>query len=289
MSEVRPHTIFVSGLSGSGKTTVMAALEDLGFYCADNLPVQLVGQFLDLCAKASPPLVRIAMAIDAREGPLVAQLPATLRALRDTGGNVELLFLEAGVRELMNRYRETRRVHPHARGGQLSEGIESERELLAGVAAQADRLIDTSGLNVHELRRLIFDHVSGTLRQLGVRLVSFGFRYGTPDAAELLFDARFLSNPYFEESLREATGRDSAVSRYVLEGKSGLEFMSRLREWLAFLLPQYDAEGKPFLTVAVGCTGGRHRSVAVVEALASTLREQGRSVSVEHRDLEKGQ
>lgn len=287
MRDARPHTIFVSGLSGSGKTTVMAALEDLGFYCADNLPVQLVGQFLDLCAKATPPLERVAMAIDAREGPLVAKLPETLHSLRDSGGNVELLFLEAGVRELMNRYRETRRVHPHARSGQLAVGIESERELLAGVAAQADRLIDTSGLNVHELRTLIFDHVSGTLRRLGVRLISFGFRYGTPGEAELLFDARFLANPYFEETLRECTGRDPEVARFVLEGDTGREFLNRLREWLAFLLPQYDAEGKPFLTLAVGCTGGRHRSVAVVEALASTLREQGRSVSVDHRDLEK--
>ena len=170
---------------------------------------------------------------------------------------------------------------------QLAVGIESERELLAGVAAQADRLIDTSGLNVHELRTLIFDHVSGTLRRLGVRLISFGFRYGTPGEAELLFDARFLANPYFEETLRECTGRDPEVARFVLEGDTGREFLNRLREWLAFLLPQYDAEGKPFLTLAVGCTGGHHRSVAVVEALASTLREEGRSVSVEHRDLEK--
>lgn len=288
MSDARPHTIFVSGLSGSGKTTVMATLEDLGFYCADNLPVQLVGQFLDLCAKATPPLENVALAIDAREGPLVADLPETLRALRASGGNVELLFLEAGVPELMNRYRETRRVHPHARGGQLESGIESERALLAGVASQADRLIDTSDLNVHELRALIFEHVSGTTRRLGVRLISFGFRYGTPAEAELLFDARFLANPYFEEALREGSGLDPDVAHFVLEGDTGRSFLSRLEDWMEFLLPHYDAEGKPFLALAVGCTGGRHRSVAVVETLASTLRAQGRDVSVEHRDLEKG-
>lgn len=286
MSEAGPHTIFVSGLSGSGKTTAMAALEDLGFYCADNLPVQLVGQFLDLCAKATPPLERIALAIDAREGPLVAQLPETLRTLRASGKKVELLFLEAGVRVVMNRYRETRRVHPHARGGQLEAGIESERVLLAEVASQADRLIDTSDLNVHELRALIFEHASGSARRLGLRLVSFGFRYGTPAEAELLFDARFLVNPYFEEALRAGSGRDSDVARFVLDSDTGRSFMARLLDWMAFLLPHYDAEGKPFLTLAVGCTGGRHRSVAVVEALASTLRGQGRSVSVEHRDLE---
>ena len=286
MSDAQPHTIFVSGLSGSGKTTAMAALEDLGFYCADNLPVQLVGQFLDLCAKAKPPLDRVALAIDAREGPLVAQLPETLRALRASGRRVELLFLEAGVAELMNRYRETRRVHPHARGGGLEAGIESERALLADVAGHADRLIDTSDIIVHELRALIFEHVSGTTRRLGVRLISFGFRHGTPAEAELLFDARFLPNPYFEEALREGSGRDDDVARFVLEGDTGRSFMTHLRDWMAFLLPHYDAEGKPFLTLAVGCTGGRHRSVAVVEALASMLRAQRRDVSLEHRDLE---
>jgi len=287
VSNTRPKTIFVSGLSGSGKTTAMAALEDLGFYCADNLPVQLVGQFLDLCAKATPPLSRVAQAIDAREGPQVAQLPATLRALRASGSNVELLFLEAGVGELISRYRETRRVHPHARSGGLAEGIESERALLAEVAAQADRLIDTSHLNVHELRALIFEHASGERRILGVRLISFGFRFGTPAEAELLFDTRFLPNPYFEESLREGSGRESDVARFVLESDTGRAFMAHLRDWLSFLLPQYDAEGKPFLTLAVGCTGGRHRSVAVVEALASMLRERGRDINIEHRDLEK--
>ena len=287
MSETQPKTIFVSGLSGSGKTTVMAALEDLGFYCADNLPVPLVGQFLDLCAKATPPLNRVALAIDAREGPQIAQLPAALRALRASRSDVELLFLEASVTALMNRYRETRRVHPHGRGGGLAAGIESEQALLADVASQADRLIDTSNLNVHELRALIFEHVSGAQRILGVRLISFGFRLGTPPEAELLFDARFLPNPYFEEDLRKGDGREADVARFVLESDTGRSLMTHLRNWLDFLLPHYDAEGKPFLTLAVGCTGGRHRSVAVVEALAATLREQGRSINIQHRDLEK--
>ena len=281
--------VFVSGLSGSGKSTAMAALEDVGFYCADNLPVQLVDQFLDLCTKANPPIEKIAFALDARETQFLAELPAVVRQLRDAGRQLEVIFLESSVQVLMNRYRETRRVHPLSREGSVEEGIETERRLLSDVAALADLVIDTSRLNVHELKDSVIQHVSGVTRPIVVTLVSFGFRYGTPQAVELLFDVRFLPNPYFDAQLRERSGREREVSDYVLENSRGKAFFERLRSWPDFLLPLYEAEGKAYITVGFGCTGGRHRSVAVVEAVAKTLRESGREVNVDHRDSEKSQ
>ncbi len=281
--------VFVSGLSGSGKSTAMAALEDVGFYCADNLPVQLVDQFLDLCAKADPPIEKIAFALDARETQFLAELPAVVRQLRDAGRRLEVIFLESSVQVLMNRYRETRRVHPLSREGSVQEGVETERRLLSDVAALADLVIDTSRLNVHELKDSVIQHVLGVTRPIVVTLVSFGFRYGTPQAVELLFDVRFLPNPYFDAQLRERSGCEREVSDYVLENSRGEAFFERLRDWLDFLLPLYEAEGKAYITIGFGCTGGRHRSVAVVEALAKTLRESGREVNVDHRDWEKSQ
>jgi UPF0042 nucleotide-binding protein len=281
--------VFVSGLSGSGKSTAMAALEDVGFYCADNLPVQLVDQFLDLCTKADPPIEKIAFALDARETQFLAELPTVVRQLRDAGRQLEVIFLESSVQVLMNRYRETRRVHPLSREGSVQEGIEAERRLLSDVAALADLVIDTSRLNVHELKDSVIQHVFGAARPIVVTLVSFGFRYGTPQAVELLFDVRFLPNPYFDAQLRDKSGREREVSEYVLENPRGKAFFERLRGWLDFLLPLYEAEGKAYITVGFGCTGGRHRSVAVVETLAKTLRESGREVNVDHRDSEKSQ
>lgn len=281
--------VFVSGLSGSGKSTAMAALEDVGFYCADNLPVQLVDQFLDLCTKADPPIEKIALALDARETQFLAELPVVVRQLRDAGRKLEVIFLESSVQVLMNRYRETRRVHPLSREGSVEEGIEAERRLLSDVAALADLVIDTSRLNVHELKDSVIQHVMGATRPIVVTLVSFGFRYGTPQAVELLFDVRFLPNPYFDERLRERSGCEREVSDYVLANPRGEAFFERLRGWLDFLLPLYEAEGKAYITIGFGCTGGRHRSVAVVETLARALKESGREVNVEHRDSEKSQ
>lgn len=265
----------------------MAALEDLGFYCADNLPVQLVGQFLDLCAKSTPPILKIALALDAREGQFLAALPATLRELRSLQGEIELLYLEADVPTLLNRYRETRRVHPLSPGGSVEEGIATERAILAEVASLADRVIDTSQLNVHELRNLIVSHISGAPRSIVVNLASFGFRHGPPPSMELMFDVRFLPNPYFDETLRAFSGQDPPVARFVMESPRGSLFFQKLCEWLDFLLPLYDNEGKAYVNIGVGCTGGRHRSVAIVEALASYLRGRDREVNVLHRDVER--
>jgi UPF0042 nucleotide-binding protein len=284
----KPRIVFVSGLSGSGKSTAMAALEDLGFYCVDNLPVLLIDQFLGLCAKSEPPIEKIALAIDTRETGFLAAVPGVIEQLRGRGGEANVLFLDCANEALVNRYRETRRVHPQAPAGTVEEGIAIERRLLVALAKLADHVIDTSSLNIHQLKAAVVQYVSGAARATVVNLVSFGFRYGTPPAAELLFDVRMLPNPYFEDRLRALTGNDPEVREYVLKSARGAALAQRLRDWLAFLLPLYDAEGKAYLTIGIGCTGGRHRSVAIAGLLAEVLREGGRGVNVEHRDVARG-
>ncbi len=279
--------VFVSGLSGSGKTTAMDALEDLSFYCVDNLPGQLIGQVVSLCAKVDPPIQKIAVAIDAREPSFLREVPGVIRDLRNHGAAVDVIFLECSNEVLVNRYRETRRVHPLAPEGTVEEGIEAERRLLVDVAQLADTTIETTALNVHRLKAVVSRHVSGKTRPTAVTVGSFGFRYGTPPAAELLFDVRFLPNPQFEAHLRDGTGRDVEVAAFALGSPAGIELLDRLGDLLGFLLPLYDAEGKAYLRIGVGCTGGRHRSVAVTEALAERLRRGGREVNVEHRDVER--
>jgi UPF0042 nucleotide-binding protein len=275
----------VSGLSGSGKTTAMAALEDQGFYCVDNLPAQLIEQFLHLCANATPPIEQIALAIDAREERFLREIPRVVESLRKTFPRVELIYLDASNDVVVNRYRETRRVHPLAEDGSVENGIEAERRLLDEVARLADKVIDTSQLNVHQLKAAVVEHVSGRMSPTVVNIVSFGFRYGSPSNAELQFDVRFLPNPYFEDSLRDLSGRDPEVARYVLASEVGEGAFERLRGLCSYLLPLYDQEGKAYLTIGVGCTGGRHRSVAIAEALAAALGGAGREVNVEHRDV----
>lgn len=289
MSASPAHIVFVSGLSGSGKTTAMAALEDLSFYCVDNLPAQLVPQFLDLCAKASPPIEKVALAVDAREEPFLRRFPEVVRDLRKQGGQIDGIFLDCSNDVLLNRYRETRRVHPLSPEGSVEEGIDRERRLLTEVAGMSNFQIDTSVLNVHQLKETVMQLVSGRARGTVVNVISFGFRHGPPQAAELLFDLRFLPNPYFEEDLRARTGLDADVAEYVLKSATGSEFFERLTDFVEYLLPFYDGEGKAYVTIGAGCTGGRHRSVAVAQALAARLGEAGREVNVEHRDVGREQ
>jgi UPF0042 nucleotide-binding protein len=285
VSSPAAQIVFVSGLSGSGKSTAMAALEDLSFYCVDNLPAQLIAQFLDLCSKATPPIGKIALAVDAREAHFLQKVPEVVEQLRQAGASVGVIFLDCADEILVNRYRETRRVHPLSPSGSVEEGIERERGLLMEMARLADFRIETGRLNVHQLKETVIQHVSGRIRSTVVNLVSFGFRHGPPASAETLFDLRFLPNPYFEAALRSQTGLDSEVAEFVLKSPRGSELFSRLADLLNFLLPLYDQEGKAYLTIGVGCTGGRHRSVVMVEALAELLREQDREVNVEHRDV----
>lgn len=287
MSDPGVRVVFVSGLSGSGRTTAMGALEDLGFYGVDNIPPQLTLQFVDLCAKASPPIRDIALALDAREAAFLKGFPAAVQAIRSTGARAEVLFLDCADEVLVSRYRETRRVHPLAPAGTVEQGIERERALLEDVAQLADYVLDTSRLNIHQLREAVVAWVSGADKRSVVTLLSFGYRYGVPPSAELLFDVRFLANPHFEPSLRPRTGLDPEVARYVLEDGRSAELLERLTGFLAYLLDRYDAEGKAYLTIGIGCTGGRHRSVAIAGALAERLRAGGREVNVQHRDVEK--
>jgi UPF0042 nucleotide-binding protein len=289
MSASQAHVVFVSGLSGSGKTTAMAALEDLSFYCVDNLPAQLVPQFLDLCAKATPPIEHVALAVDAREEPFLRSFPVMVADLRKRGGQVDGIFLDCSNDVLINRYSETRRVHPLSPEGSVEEGIERERRLLREVAGISNFQIDTSVLNVHQLKETVMQLVSGRARATVVNVISFGFRHGPPQTAELLFDLRFLPNPYFDDALRDRTGMDVEVAEYVLKSAQGQAFFERLADFVEYLLPLYDGEGKAYVTIGVGCTGGRHRSVAFAQALALRLRERRREVNVEHRDVERRQ
>ncbi len=287
MRDSTARIVFVSGLSGSGRSTAMGALEDLGFYGVDNLPPQLIEQFVDLCAKASPPILDIALAIDAREAHFLRGFPEVVDAIRARGARVEVLFLDCADQVLVDRYRETRRVHPLAPAGTVEEGIERERVLLEDVAQRADWRLDTSQLNIHQLRESIVRLVTGAERRSVVNLVSFGYRYGVPPAVELLFDVRFLPNPHFEPDLRPRTGLDAEVAKFVLEDARTQQLLTRLRDFLDYLFGLYDEEGKAYLTIGVGCTGGRHRSVAVTEALAESIRAPGRNVNVRHRDVGK--
>jgi len=278
--------VFVAGLSGSGRSTAMAALEDLRFYTVDNLPPQLVEQFLDLCARSNPPHRKVALAIDTRESAFVRGIPRVIESLRAEGAEVHLVFLDCSNEILVNRYRETRRVHPLSPQGSVETGVESERQLLTELAQLADFAIDTTELNVHQLRETVVRFIHGGARPTVVNLTSFGFRHGVPHHAELLFDVRFLPNPHFVPALRPRTGLDPEVAEYVIRSDLAVALLRRLRDLLDFLLPLYDGEGKAYISVAVGCTGGRHRSVAVSETLATALRAEGREVNVIHRDAE---
>lgn len=279
-----PSLVIVSGLSGAGRTTAIKALEDLGFYCVDNLPVVLLERFVDLFGGRAE---RLAVVVDVREGGFLAEFPAIHARLGERGIPMQLLFLDASDDALALRYGETRRVHPAGGDAPLEEAISRERALLDPIAARADVVLDTTDLSVHDLKRLVTRQFTGAERSapLAVKLVSFGYRYGVPEAADLMVDVRFLPNPNFEPGLRERPGTDPEVAAYVLDDRRTREFLGRFFDFLDFLLPHYEAEGKAHLTVAVGCTGGQHRSVAVAGALEGYLRDRKVEVRVSHRDV----
>jgi RNase adapter protein RapZ len=281
--------VVVTGLSGAGKSHAIRALEDLGYFCVDNLPIALIPTFADLTLKGRGGMRRAAVVVDIREGPELARFPAVYRRLkRQSAPAIRLVFLEAADAAILRRFSETRRPHPLAVGRSVADAIREERRLLAPVRRLADRILDTSTLDVHELRRRILESTAGakTPGPLVVHLVSFGFRRGVPGDADLVFDVRFLPNPHFVTSLRPWTGRSSRVAGYVLRAPAARRFLQLTAALLRFLLPQYIAEGKTYLTVAIGCTGGRHRSVAIAEALAKRLaRVRGIELRVRHRDV----
>jgi UPF0042 nucleotide-binding protein len=280
------HLVVVTGLSGSGKSTAIHMLEDLGFYCIDNLPVALIPRLVELWETARDDVRRVALGIDMREGQFLDAFPRVFTELRTTGVAFEVLYLEASDEVLVRRFSETRRPHPAAGGGVLTDGIRRERERMRGLREIADRILDTTALTVHQLRDALRDLVErpgpGTMT---VALVSFGYKYGLPTDTDVALDCRFLPNPYFVDELRELKGTEARVASYVLGREETQEFLERVGALLEFTLPHYQREGKSYLTIALGCTGGRHRSVALVEELRRRLEQAGHRVLVRHRDV----
>jgi UPF0042 nucleotide-binding protein len=281
--------VVVTGMSGAGKSFAIKCLEDMGFFCVDNLPTELIPTFADLVVRSQESHPRVALGVDVRAGEYLSHLIDAIDALRARGHRVEVLFLEAGDETLVRRYHETRRRHPLAGEGQVLDGIRAERKALGYQREIADRIVDTSQLNVHQFKdQLVALYGSPGVRTgLATALISFGFKHGIPIDADLVFDIRFLPNPHFVPELRSLDGRDPRVSEFIFKHEESRELLRRLQDLIDFLLPAYRREGKAYLTVAIGCTGGRHRSVAFVEELRRFLDERGLPPSVVHRDIDR--
>jgi UPF0042 nucleotide-binding protein len=288
-ADERLSFVFITGLSGAGKSYAIKCFEDMGFFCVDNLPTTLIPTFADLIARSGHTIRRVALGVDVRAGEYLSHLLDAIHELKTRGHVVQVLFLEAGEETLVRRYHETRRRHPLAAEGNVLEGIHAERKAMSHLREIADRIVDTSGLTVHRLKELLVEHYVAPRPRPGLAtsLVSFGFKHGVPFDADLVFDVRFLPNPHFVPDLRPFDGRDARVREFVLDNAEGRELLEHLKDFLKFLLPRYEREGKAYLTIAIGCTGGRHRSVTLAEELKGLLDELGYAPSVVHRDLEK--
>jgi UPF0042 nucleotide-binding protein len=279
--------VILTGLSGSGKGSVLKTFEDLGFYCVDNLPVALIPTFSELYEEGRGEIERAALLVDAREGEQIERLPRIYRKL-SSEHPATLVFIEASDEALQRRFSETRRPHPLNQGGSVAEGIREERRRMAPIRRLADVVIDTTKFNVHELRQFIIDRFQRPGRRpVLVSVVSFGYRYGIPADADLVFDVRFLPNPHFVPRLRPFSGKDARVARYIRSFPQTGEFLRRIESLLGYLIPHYIREGKSYLTVAFGCTGGRHRSVMLAEVIRRALQRKGYAAKVVHRDLDK--
>ena len=280
--------IVLTGLSGSGKSQAIRALEDLGYFCVDNLPTTLIPTLAKLSLRAGGDIGKVAIVVDVREGNFLSQFPKIFRRLRKTPRlNPVLIFLEASHATLVRRFSETRRPHPLAPDRSVTEGIREERSRMHAIRDLADEIVDTSDMTVHELRQFFMSLSRDRSRaRLMITLLSFGYKFGVPVDADLVFDARCLPNPHFVPTLRRRTGRDRAVAQFMEKDASARDFMDRLEKYLRFVVPYYVAEGKSYLTVAIGCTGGRHRSVVIAERLRRGLSDlTGVRVRVRHRDI----
>lgn len=281
--------IIVTGMSGAGKSQAMKTLEDMGVFCVDNLPATLIPTVADLCAHSERRVNRVAFVVDVREGEFLSPLEDVLATLRQHGHTIRVLFLEADDQVLLRRFSESRRPHPLAPQGSVLRGISLERERMASLKAEADMVVDTSGLTIHDLRRLVVtafrDDRPGS--KTAISFVSFGYRHGLPPDADLVFDLRCLPNPHFREELRPLTGRDPKVVKFLLDDHEAQSYLEELLTFLRFALPYYLREGRAYLTIALGCTGGRHRSVSAAEFLARQLQGDGPEVEVRHRDIDK--
>jgi RNase adapter protein RapZ len=279
-----PELVIITGMSGSGKASVLKAFEDLGYYCVDNLPVELIPSFAEL-ALQSRDIRRTALVVDVREGSKLEKLPGILQSVRKMIPT-KVVFLEASDAILLRRFSETRRPHPLGTDSPVKTALKQERRHLSAIRRYADFVIDTSKFNVHELRAHINErfHEQSAEKSILVSSVSFGFRQGVPEDADLVFDVRFLPNPHFVPEFRPLTGRDPKVAKYIRSFPQTREFISRISDLLVYLLPHYIHEGKSYLTIAFGCTGGQHRSVMIAEEVGKHLRRAGYRVKIAHRD-----
>jgi len=283
--------LIISGYSGSGKSTALRSLEDMGFYAVDNLPVDLLPAFVDLGSQPDPPFSRAVIVMDIRGKETVQRYPGAIRSLKSKGVRIALIFLDASLETLQRRFSETRRAHPLDPSLSLPEALERERAILEPLHQAADIMVDTTGLSPHDLRKLMRDRFGAVKDRdkMLLSFVSFAFRSGVPKEADLVFDVRFLPNPYFVDGLREKDGRDPEVRQFIDGAPETREFIDRLVSFLDFLLPKYLEEGRGYLTIAIGCTGGRHRSVAIVEDISRFFVDRGPVwVQVRHRDLPEG-
>ncbi len=287
MEETR--TVIVTGLSGSGKSTALRALEDIGFFCIDNLPIRLLPSLLEIHTETTREVQNIALVMDVRGKYFLEQHMEIIPDLKKRGYNIEILFLDASDESLLHRFSETRRSHPLSGSGTMLESIRLEREKMLDLKQMADTVVDTSLYNVHELK----DHIQQyyllptTGKKLIINLISFGYRYGIPPDADIVLDVRFLPNPYFVSKLREHDGNDAKVSDYVMKADETKSFLRELFRLAAFLTPLYEKEGKTYLNVAIGCTGGKHRSVVIVNKFAEHYKDKNYRVNVSHRDIKR--
>jgi UPF0042 nucleotide-binding protein len=282
--------VIITGLSGSGKSTGVHVCEDEGFFCIDNLPVSLVPTFVELVEKSSVCRRDVALVMDIRDLESLRGYETVLQRVRDAGHTVEIVFFDASDEVIIRRFSETRRRHPVMQSGSVPEGIRYEREQLAGLRRMATKVIDTSEFNIHQLKDAVISFLKGSdnARDMTVHLQSFGYRYGIPLESDLVMDVRFLPNPYFVPSLREFSGKDPLVREYVLGKEETRRFLAKFTDMLEFLIPGYRREGKSYLTVSTGCTGGKHRSVAITEELKKFFSDKNVIVKVTHRDIGKG-
>jgi len=282
--------VIITGTSGSGKSTGVRVLEDEGFFCIDNLPVSLVPTFVDLMGKSTDRVRDVALVMDIRDPDSLRGHEKVLQDLRDAGNAVDIIYFDASDEVIIRRFSETRRRHPVSESGSVLEGITYEREQLAGLRHQATHIIDTSEFNVHQLKDVVISLIRGSdgARDMTVHLQSFGFRYGIPLESDLVMDVRFLPNPHFVPELRQYTGLDPKISGYVMGKDDTQVFLQKLTGLLEFLLPGFLREGKSYLTISTGCTGGKHRSVVITEELRKFFADKKVIVKITHRDIGKG-
>lgn len=282
------RVVIVTGMSGSGKTTSLRALEDVGFFCVDNLPVVLLPKFLEIQSADAKDVSKVALVMDLREKSFLDTYPDIFRQLNDKGYKIEILFLDAGDDALLHRFSETRRTHPLSQRGSIMEGIGNEREKLSPLKKMADKIIDTTALNVHQLKDSVQRFfVESSFRKMVIHVISFGYRYGLPMDADMVLDVRFLPNPHFVEALKSYNGHHPQIRDYVLEAEESRIFIEKLFDLMALLIPLYEKEGKVRFNIALGCTGGKHRSVVMSNELVAHFSQQGYMVSVGHRDINK--